>query len=212
MTTSITPYDQHFARLDETMNRVKANGYILIKGVEVDDEVEDDEGDDTRKETQENFTAEQMATIRVFLMTKKRQKSIKKAMKLASCDQDDGFGMFNTSTGNQVICEALDEVKKISRKKSWPDRFDSLFSLTYALIRYDCWIQDNELYGEDGELDQLIKSLADGWKKLLNKSNEDLAIDAEYTRPAIEELLTQFKKLVKESAACKEGDCEFEWH
>ena len=39
--------------------------------------------------------------------------------------------------------------------------------------------------GEGGELDQAVELLAKTWKLLLEKSNAELEIDVEYTRPGV---------------------------
>ena len=81
-----------------------------------------------------------------------------------------------------VIGGIFTELKKVMRKKTLPERLDSLIGLTYGLERYDCWVTDNEETGEDGDLNKAIKLLGSTWKRLLSHSNEELGIDAELTR------------------------------
>ena len=69
-------------------------------------------------------------------------------------------------------------------------------------------MMDNEEWGEGGELDRCINMLAAAWKKLLKSSNEELGIDAEYTRPGVENMLTRFQELVAETDSVA---AEFKW-
>jgi hypothetical protein len=84
-----------------------------------------------------------------------------------------------------------------------------MFSLTYALKELDFWMNDNEMYGEGEDLEKVIDLLGKTWKTLLSKSNAELGIDAEYTRPGIESLLSQFAETV-DSCECIEN--EFNWN
>ena len=51
-------------------------------------------------------------------------------------------------------------------------------------------------------LNIITKGLASLWKRLLEMSDEELGIDAEYTKPALEEFLLQFKKEVELIETC----------
>ena len=42
------------------------------------------------------------------------------------------------------------------KRKTIPDRFDSMFGLMYGLLHYESWIHDNECWGEGGELEKVI--------------------------------------------------------
>lgn len=87
-------------------------------------------------------------------------------------------------------------------------KFDAMFALTYCLNDFDIWMNDNECWGEGGELEQAITLLGKTWKKLLKKSNEELGIDAEYTRKGIEALLEKFEETVD---SCESITNSFEW-
>lgn len=78
-------------------------------------------------------------------------------------------------------------------------RFDALFGLTFALQKLDYWMYDNEYGGIF--INKIIKMLGHAWMKILQKTDAQLGIDAEYTRPAIECLLTQMEEYF--------GDCEY---
>ena len=60
----------------------------------------------------------------------------------------------------------------------------------------------------DGELENAIKKLAGAWKRMLKKSNAELGIDAEYTRPGVEALLEKFERACNDFDAC---DLSFKW-
>ena len=93
---------------------------------------------------QPEYSEEQVTTLRHIIITDHRAKCLDKAEIFATCDQTDGFAMFNTHTGNTVIAGIPGEVKKALKKKSLPEQFDSLFALTYCLHSYESWMHDNE--------------------------------------------------------------------
>jgi hypothetical protein len=107
-----------------------------------------------------------------------------------------------------MILIILIEVKKAMKLKTDSQKLDAMFALTYSLNLMDCWMNDNELYGEDEELEQVITLLGMTWKQLLQKSNEELGIDGEYTRQGIEALLEKFEEKVDE---CECINNSFEW-
>jgi len=92
--------------------------------------------------------------------------------------------------------------------KTSAQKFDAMFALTYCLNDSNCWMHDNECYGEDEELEQVIKQIGMTWKTLLSKSNEELGIDGDYTRKGIEALLEKFEESVDE---CECINSSFEW-
>ena len=102
----------------------------------------------------------------------------------------------------------LIEVKKAMKLKTNSQKFDAIFALTYFLNLMDSWMNDNELSGEGEELEQVITLLGQTWKQLLQKSNEELGIDGEYTRQGIEALLEKFEEKVDE---CECINNSFEW-
>ena len=122
---------------------------------------------------------------------------------------DPNGGWFNTNSGNIVIDGIPNQVKKAKAKKTIPEQFDRMFALTYALKELDFWMHDNECWGEGEDLEKAITLLGKTWTKLLTKSNAELGIDAEFTRPGIEKLLTQFAESVE---ACESIEKEFKWN
>ena len=130
-----TPYDAYFDSLEKCKKDTGALGFLLIRGVQNDDE-EDDSDDDSC----EKYTAEQMKSMRVMIITESREKFMKKAQKFATCDQVGSFMyMFNTHSGNTIIAGIPKEVAKVYKLKTAPERFDGMFALTLALCKNDYW-------------------------------------------------------------------------
>lgn len=194
---SKSPKDEYFDRLKAACDSNNCKGSCLIAGIEADSEGDSDFDDDENDDNKE-YTAEQIAKLRHVLINDSRDAAIEKAMNFATGGQlEDGFMMFSTSTGNDVVLGIPDEIRKATAtKKKVSERFDALFAPTYALKEYDTWMHDNEFWEDDGPTDKAIKQLARAWKKLLKSSNEELGIDAEFSRPGVEALLDQFEEAV----------------
>ena len=113
--------------------------------------------------------------------------------------------------GNAAI-EATEEwVLAANRMRSLPARFDALFAVTWVLRRHEFWMHDNEFWEAGGECEAVMKRLAAAWKALLRRSDQELGIDAEYTRPGVEALLETF---AAELAEIERGDVhgyKFKW-
>jgi len=205
-----SPFEAHFARLDKAIKAVGGVGSMLVKGVEGAEDDEDDEDDDEDDEDDEKqnaknakYTVEQMAAMRHIVVTKARDKAVDAGSKFATLGQHKGgFMMFNTHQGNMVLLGMSKEVTKAVAKKNLKERFDTLFGLTFALKEYDFWMHDNE-YGD--AMDKHVKPLANAWKALLTHSNEELGIDAEFTRPGVEAFLEDFADTLAST------DCQFVW-
>jgi hypothetical protein len=208
-TKTESPKDAYFERLDNVSKEQKALGAMMVQGIsgDSDDEEddEDEEGDDSKV-----YTAEQISQLRHIIINDSREKCLKKAAKFATGGQEgDGFMMFNTQTGNNIIYGIPLEIEKAMKKKKISERFDAMFALTYNLKEYDCWMQDNEMWGEDGELDAAILKLGATWKKLLAKSSLELGIDDDFTRPGIMTILEQFKETAENVESI---EVEFDWN
>ena len=52
---------------------------------------------------------------------------------------------------------------------------------------------------------EMLSGLAKMWKALLKGSNEELGVDAKYTRPGVMAFLEEFKKMILDV-----GDCQHE--
>mmetsp|Transcript_10681 Transcript_10681/g.15421 ORF Transcript_10681/g.15421 Transcript_10681/m.15421 type:complete len:273 (-) Transcript_10681:164-982(-) len=169
-------------------------GWMLVTGIAKDNDDDEDEEEEDEEDDDEEFTAEQIAGLRYIAITTNRARQLEEYDSFAN--PDDGF--FNTSSGNSVIFELPAALKKIMKKVPLADRFDALFGLTSSLTSYDCWLHDNECWGEGGELDASVKQLGNCWKTILRRSDQELGIDAEYTRPGILAMLQKFEETVSQ--------------
>jgi hypothetical protein len=119
--------------------------------------------------------------------------------------------MFNTNSGNIVIEGIPKEINKAMRKKTFPEKFDAFFALIFQLNAFDCWLHDNEFWGPGGELNDAIKKLGNTAKKLMARTDDELGIDTEFTRPGIIKLLEDFEKtLSSQDDLCLAE--HFRWH
>mmetsp|Transcript_26433 Transcript_26433/g.39969 ORF Transcript_26433/g.39969 Transcript_26433/m.39969 type:complete len:227 (-) Transcript_26433:90-770(-) len=190
-----TPYDEFFEDYDKVMKRNPKNlGGMIIRGIskaEGEDSDEDDEDEEEEQDTSK-YTAEQMASLRYVFITQKREDKLDEMRRFILGSQaNDSIMMFNTSFSYEVM-DGFEEYKsRIWKKMKTPaEKFDSLFAYTYNLKNYDTWIHDHE--GGMG-MDDMVKGLAGMWKRLLKNDDEKLGIDAEYTRPGVVQLLTDFQ-------------------
>ena len=144
-----------------------------------------------------------MAELRHVIITKNRDAQLTKGMKFASGGQHgEGFCMFGTGDGNSVIFGIPGQIASIKKMKSFADQFDALLGLTKALMQYDVWMHDNECFWPGEELSKAIKLLGGTWKTLIAKSDAELGIDSEFTRPGVVALLEEFKKELKSTPNC----------
>lgn len=193
--------DAFFDRLESVERRCNALGHLFIEGVESDDEDagdadEDDEGETGHSKNEpKDYSIEQLAKVRLIVVTPARKKALNQAARFATCGQEnDGIMMFNTHSGNMIVEGIPIEINKIMRKKSFSAKFDAFFALIFQLNRHDFWMTDNELYGPGGELNDAVKKLGNAAKKIMARTDEELGIDAEFTRPGMIKLLENFQK------------------
>lgn len=143
-------FEKLFAKVDE----VGAKGYTLVVGVQADCSKDADDDDNDSKEDEKSdrrvYTKEQMETLRVILISERRDSYLKKAAKMVTGGQSGYCMMFNTHTGNQTIMGILRMTKTAKSKKALSEKFDALFGLTYQIHAYDFWVSDNELSGPEG--------------------------------------------------------------
>ena len=191
------------------VKRLGAQGVAMIRGVDED--------------VEPPYSDEVVADFRIVVITKERAAAIETARRFAvgvfddsdddgdSDDDDCGLVMFDTSSGNAVVSNIADAVKKAVAKRSVSSKFDHLLALTYALHSDDMWARDNEMWGEGDEMQSACEKLGAAWKKLLaNNTNDKLGIDEEFTRPGTEALLEDFGKML-ESVGDGEVTYPFDW-
>jgi hypothetical protein len=203
-----------FDTLDAVKQRYSIEDAILIRGVQRDDddEEEEEEEDDDEEDADRVYTAEELAQLRYVLLTTWRKRMIDDAIKFVTGGQVGSmFMMFNTNSGNKVCAGIQKQVTKALKLATLPEQFDSLFALTFALDRYDDWLNDNEYWERGGILEKGLKALAKAWKGLLVNTDASLGIDPEYTRAGIEALLEDMEEKVGEQSRGGESGYEFEW-
>ena len=83
-----------------------------------------------------------------------------------------------------------------------------LLGFTDSIKEFDTWIHDHEL-GWGGE--KMTASLARMWKNLLAKSDGELGIDAEFTRPGVICLLEQFRAMVESADTYEDPPMKFKF-
>ena len=192
------------------VKRLNALGVAMIRGVDED--------------VEPPYSDEVVADFRIVVITKERAAAIETARRFAvgvfddsdddgdSDDDDCGLVMFDTSSGNAVVSNIADAVKKAVAKRSVSSKFDHLLALTYALHSDDMWARDNEMWGEGDEMQSACEKLGAAWKKLLaNNTNDKLGVDEEFTRPGTEALLEDFGKMLESVGKDVEVTYPFDW-
>jgi hypothetical protein len=196
---TLSPHDLYFEEHNAFMKSNDLVGAIAIMGMA--DILGDDDNDEDDLDASK-YTAEQMARLRFIMVTKKRDAAMKR-YRLKLLGQQDGQGLmsFDTSLSYVVFDEHFCFESDLKKKKNLADKFDMLFAFTHTVKTYDVWLHDNE----DGEaMLEMIDGLAASWKELLKKSDAELGIDTEYTRPGVMAFLEQFETLVKTNEDVKE--------
>jgi hypothetical protein len=192
--TPKTPYEVYFARRKAWLNLPENKHIIattLIKGIPASEV--DDEGNTN------NFTEEQMNSLRFVMITKNREAQIEAMERLVLGDQyDSPFMAFSTRYSYHVL-DTWGTVKSRLSRMSPDKKFDALFAYTSTLLDYDVWMHDNE-----GDMGTLVKGLAAVWRNLLKKNDEEIGWDLEYTKPGVYALLGQFQERVEGMDDCYE--------
>ena len=145
-------------RQNAAVKRLNALGTALIRGIDED---------------AASPGEEEVAACRILVITKERAAAIEAAQKFAmgrdgsdsDSDDDGGFVMFDTSTGNAVVAGIADAVARAVARTSKPARFDHLLALTYALQQEDTWARDNEMWEDGDEMQSACARLAAAWEE-----------------------------------------------
>ena len=192
------PEDEYFDRLQAFVGTVPGGvGFMITRGVDGEsDESSSDEERGGGGGGREELNAEQVATLRHVILTKRRHACVERAQREVLGEQaDHDFMMFGTSFSWDVL-DLLHAKCAAQAKKAAKDpalAFDELLAFTAAISEHDVWVHDNE---EPDELVGAVNKLGKAWAKLLAKSDAELGIDAEYTRPGVQALLEEFQETV----------------
>ena len=194
-----SPHDLYFEDLNAVLKRENALGRIPIRDLPPtprdNDEDEDDDYDSEEEQDNSKLTAAEMEHMRFVMATKERVAAIEQVeASLLGEQAGSSFMMFNTSFSYQVL-DAFEDLKiMLTKTKSWPQKFNLLFGFTFIIDQHDVWMHDHEV-GWGGEI--MLKALATRWKAALKKTDAELSIDAEYTRPGVICFLQKFKNTVE---------------
>lgn len=193
-----SPYDIYFETRNAWFDEHKEmKGSILIRGIQTDHDEEeedsDDESEEAKKTRQNKYTSEQMNSLRFIMANDSREKSFDEMKELVLGEQANSpFKMFDTSFSYELLNSWHLLKDRILPRKSPAQKLDILMAYIYTIKQYDCWMSDNE-----GNMGELVKGLAGAWKRLLKNTDEKLGWDLEYTKPAVMELLEQFKQQIE---------------
>lgn len=188
--TAPSPYNSFFDKMEVFMKERGYIGSLLIKGIPQEDD--DDEYEEEKYDT-DKYTEDQMNSVRHIMITQNRADKLDEMENLILGDQADSEILCFSTSFSYDVFDSLDTLRSLLRKSKTPaQKFDLLLAYTYTVQEHDTWMHDNE-----GDMEEYTKGLASLWKNLLKKADKDLEIDAEYTKPALEEFLKQFQKEVE---------------
>mmetsp|Transcript_2723 Transcript_2723/g.5915 ORF Transcript_2723/g.5915 Transcript_2723/m.5915 type:complete len:249 (+) Transcript_2723:1-747(+) len=197
------PFRRFMKHLEEFRQKFECAAMVqgLLRSSSNDDESDDEDDDDEdylemmKEDEAAKVTQQQLDNVRFVMITKNRANLILFFRKKLLGDQADScLLMFDTSFGNTVYQYYQTWKRRFNKGKDWTQKFDLIFSLTWNLNEFDTWMVDNE----EGEgMNQLVKDLAGAWKRVLRKTDAELGIDSEFTRPGIVCFLNKFKRSVE---------------
>jgi len=190
-----SPFGRKMNQLFEVMDRDDAEEYMMIVGVNEDEEDHGYDGDTKL------LTQEQVDRMRFVLGTPNRMFLFEQLEDLLTAGQaNSGISMYNTTTGNRIVAAIENQIQRATKSSTKPhNRFDNLFVLTSLLddtFEETNWLVDNECgedNSDDNKCDMILKKLATAWKETLRLGDPHLRIDSEYTRKAIPALLRKFQ-------------------
>mmetsp|Transcript_619 Transcript_619/g.877 ORF Transcript_619/g.877 Transcript_619/m.877 type:complete len:520 (-) Transcript_619:127-1686(-) len=191
----LTPYQIKMDRIRVVMEQHKASGYSIIRGVSCSNGEDDDHEDDEENIDVNQLTQEQMNVLRVILYTPQREQMVDEYSRLVLGDK---YGqdvlMFDTNFSYHVLHSYQVFRSKYSKVRDAAVKFDMLLAFTDSIKEHDVWMHDHEV-GWGGE--KMVVGLARTWKNMLSRTDEQLGIDTEFSRPGVMALLEDFKTAVE---------------
>ena len=101
----------------------------------------------------------------------------------------DALGLAGSGNLNlHWLCRRVGQKKKRDHALA----FDHLLALSHNILEYSHWAHDHE---DSKECCKVVTKLGLAWKGVLAKTDAELGIDAEYTRPGISYLLRNVENL-----------------
>lgn len=209
-----SPYDQLAEALEQVSKQQGDCGYMLVKGVDVGDDYDNDASSEEQKRVLQNLPKAAVDVMRVIMMPKERADAMEEMAKLILGEQyGDSFMMFNTTFSYEVL-SAFDEFKRVYNKtKNAKEKLNLILGFTSALEDYDVWMHDHEVgWGSEFGGGKMISGLARMWKNLLGKySAQELGLDTEFSEPGVKAFLKNFKKTVESVDMYDEPSLKFKF-
>lgn len=133
-----SPHDIYFETRNAWLNEHKdINGAILIRGIPSnhdDEEDSDDESAEAAKTRQNNYTTEQMNSLRFIMVNKSREKWLDEMNQLVLGEQaNESFLAFSTSFSYEVLDSWYFLKDRILPRKSPAQKLDILMAYTYTI-------------------------------------------------------------------------------
>lgn len=189
-----TPWEKFAKHLKEVKERYNCVSCICTHGVQRDDSDDESEDDEAARQRVANFTQEQIDTLRYVLITKERSDLLDKINDAFEGDQvGSNIMMFSSSDRWFFLSYIHEELQKLQKQKNLGKRFDHLFALTFISLDFGIWYSIER----EGSREN-VTLMAKLWKDLLKHSNEELGIDAEFTRAGVNAFLENAKNTFKE--------------
>jgi hypothetical protein len=182
-TTEKSYWDLYFDKLLEVKKRCNMEGYVVVNGVDSDEEDDEEEDDEEKavegvepanKKRKVVSDEEKLKDLRIVFINKSRNDALKKARRFVSCGQVGALRMFDTNTGNMIIDDIPKKVSAAMKSKTSAAKFDALLALTYELSDNDYWMCDNEEWEVGAGCSKALKGLAAAWKTLLALPDAEL--------------------------------------
>lgn len=201
-------FDEHFDSREAVAKAHHASNALIIRAMQTSARKKPFEvpGETAKQKLvrENSYTAADMASVRLMLMTKRRMDKLESAAKLLLGKQAGKDVMaFNTDFSHHME-ESLERVLKSILRLTPAVAFDTLLGFTIQLKTHSTWLEDNELLDTE-----LFTRFGAVWAKLLANEDAKLEIDAEFTRPGVLEMLQQLKAML--DAAKDAFDPPMQW-
>jgi hypothetical protein len=144
-----------------------------------------------------SFTEAQVRRIRVLIVPMERCRAMDDMGKLILGEEEFHRRKKEYTTGfSYSVLRSYLTLKRIysQTENDIPKRFNLLFGFTYHLYRNPRWMTH---HGRGWGGENILTGLALWWKDLLKQSAQELALDLEFSYPAVMHFLEDFKKSVE---------------
>jgi hypothetical protein len=195
--TPLCPSDIFQERFSHVLSFYPANSdYLVIRDAILDEDDNNDMDSDSSRDVPVTLlTMEQLNTIRVLVVTPKRQKTMDEMGRLILGPKF-GRQQFNYGPGFwYTVLRSYSSFKHIfAAEKDIATRFDLLFGFTRYLAIHTRWLTH---HGRGWGGEKMVDGLAGRWKRMLQYSARHLELDEEFSLPAVLCFLEEFKATVE---------------